>query len=112
MLFAVPTTVALIGLSAPPASAQLDPVAAVAPDPGGELVPAPGPFETPSEGCVVPALAPLEPPCPSPRLPGDTRGGACNLPVVYLGGTPGPCPERQEPPRSRIIPLDLSGLSR
>ncbi len=112
MLFAVTTAVALIGLPAPPVAAQLEPVAVIAPDPRPELVPDPKPFGTTPESCVVPAMALLEPRCPSPRSPGDTRGTACTLPVVYLGGKPGPCPERQEPPRSRIVPLDLSRVSR
>jgi hypothetical protein len=112
VLLVVATAGVLIGLLAPPVDAQVDPAAAIASDRGQELVPGPSPFEAPTEGCVVPAMAPLEPRCPSPRFPGDTRGGACTLPVVYLGGTPGPCPKRQGPPSSRVIPLDLSRVSR
>ncbi len=112
LLLGVPLAVALIALVSPPVAAQVVPVATSDPEPRSELIPDPRPFETTPEGCIVPAMGSLEPPCPSPRSPGDTRGNACTLPVVYLGGEPGPCPERQGPPRSRIVPLVPAGITR
>jgi hypothetical protein len=110
--------IALITLAAPPVAAQVVPVATIAPDPRQdldprpELIPEPRPFETTPEGCIVPAAASLEPGCPSSRSPGETRGSACTMPAVYLGGQPGPCPERKGPPQSRIVPLVPAGVIR
>ena len=64
-------------------------------------------------GGVGPAGDLLEPSCPMPRPPGNLGpDAACNLPVVYLGGPPGPCPDRREPPESRVIPVGPDLLSR
>ena len=100
MLLAVATAVVLIGLPAAPADAQADPVAHVDP-----LVATPG-------SCIVPALFRPGAPCSPLRSPQRGRIAACTLPVVYLGGTPEPCPEREEPPESRIIPLVPAEISR
>ena len=104
----VAPALALIGLPtvpAVPAHAQADPVARV-------VWTAPTPPEIdPPESCVVPA-AELRVPCGPFRSPERSGGEACNLPAVYLGGRPGPCPERQAPPESRIIPVVRSGFSR
>ena len=92
--------VVLIGLPAAPADARVDPVVPL------------DPFPTPPEGCIVPALFVPAEPCSPLRSPGETRGLACTLPAVYLGGTPGPCPEQREPPDSRVIPLVPAEISR
>ena len=92
-------TVSLLG-SAAPALARPDPVV--------------DPFRPPAPtGCVVPAGDLLDPSCPGPHPPGQLGAdAACNLPVVYLGGPPGPCPDRREPPESRVIPAGPDLLSR
>ena len=90
----------LIGLPAGPAAARVDPVVPL------------DPFATQPESCIVPAGFAFPGQCAPLRSPGRDRASACNLPVVYLGGRPGPCPPRPEPPESRIVPLVPSDLSR
>ena len=93
----------------PSAVAQPEPVADVVVE---RLVTDPFPPPAP-EGCIVPAADLLEPACPGPRSPGRLGADvACNLPVVYLGGTPGPCPERREPPESQVVPIGPDLLTR
>ena len=91
---AVAAAVALIGPT-PPAGAQVDPVIPPAPEP-----------------CIVPASYLTGQSCTSPRTPDRVRESACNLPVVYLGGRPGPCPEPEAPPDSRFVPILPQGVSR
>lgn len=92
--------VVLIGLPAAPAEARVDPVVPF------------DPFAEPHPSCVVPAVSGLGTPCGPLRSPKADRATACTLPVVYLGGRPGPCPRQEEPPESRIVPLAPSDLSR
>ena len=92
--------VVLIGFLAAPAEARVDPVVPL------------DPFAEPHSACVVPAVSGLGTPCGPLLSPEADRATACNLPVVYLGGRPGPCPHREEPPESRIVPLAPSELSR
>jgi hypothetical protein len=99
-LLAALIAVVLVGLPAAPADARVDPAVPL------------DPFPAPPEDCIVPALFVPGEPCSPLRSPGDKRGLACTLPAVHLGGTPGPCPERREPPESRIIPLMPAELSR
>jgi hypothetical protein len=99
-------TAVLVGLPAGPAAARVEPVAPIDP-----VVPL-DPFATQPEGCIVPAVLASREPCAPLHSPRPDRASACNLPVIYLGGRPGPCPPQQEPPESRIVPLVPSDLSR
>jgi hypothetical protein len=89
-----------VGLTTTPAHARVDPIVPLEP------------FVSEPESCIVPAAHTAEGPCSPHRAPDLFEGGACNLPVVYLGGPPGPCPEREAPPESRIIPIGPTDLSR
>ena len=100
MLLAIVTAVVLIGLPAARADARADPVAHV------------DPFAATPQSCIVPALFRSGAPCSPLRAPQRGWITACNLPVLYLGGTPGPCPESQDSPESRIIPLAPAEISR
>lgn len=91
----VPAVLVLIALPAP-SQARVDPVVPL------------DPFPAAPDTCVVPAADLVRGPCSPLRAPDRSRGTACNLPVVYLGGRPGPCPDPQAPPESRIVPLRLS----
>ena len=99
-MLALSGAVAAGALTPTPAHARVDPV-----------VPE-DPFASSPDSCIVPAAQAGEGPCSAPRAPDLFEGGACTLPVVYLGGPPGPCPERATPPESRIIPIGPADLSR
>ena len=89
-----------MGLTTAPADARIDPI--VRDDP----------FAATPDSCVVPALFRPGFPCSPPRSLERDRAIACNLPALYLGGRPGPCPDRREPPESRIIPLGPTAFTR
>jgi hypothetical protein len=95
LLVAVPAVLVLIALPAP-SQAQVEPVVPL------------DPFPAAPDTCVVPAADPVGVPCSPFRAPERSRGTACNLPVIYLGGRPGPCPDPQAPPEGQIVPLELS----
>jgi hypothetical protein len=86
-------------LTTAPAHARVDPVVPL------------DPFAAVPDSCVVPALL-ARASCSLLRAPERDRAVACNLPVVYLGGRPGPCPERRQPPENRVIPLSPAGFTR
>jgi hypothetical protein len=100
MALALTVAAVAMTLTTAPAQARVDP-----------LVPL-DPFAATPDSCVVPALFRPGPPCSPLRAPERDRAVACNLPVLYLGGRPGPCPERRQPPESRVIPIGPEGLTR
>ena len=100
MALAVTGAAVAMTLTAAPAQARVEPVVPL------------DPFAATPDSCVVPALFAPGTPCSPLRSPERDRAVACNLPVVYLGGRPGPCPERRQPPDSRVIPLGAAGVTR
>jgi hypothetical protein len=98
LVLAFTPALSLIGLPATPADARVEPVVLTRPAP------------TP-EACVVPA-SDLRFHCGPLRSPDRLHAAACNMPAVYLGGRPGPCPAPEGPPQSLVIPIRTPDLIR
>ena len=100
MALALSGAAVAMSLTTAPAQARVDPLVRL------------DPFVATPDSCVVPALFRPGLPCSPLLTPERGRTVACNLPVLYLGGRPGPCPEGRQPPESQVVPLGPAGFTR